>query len=290
MTPPGGADNDDLATARRFIVEGDATFTMLLYALAQVRAEAIKAPATIALLRTQIEQFAAMDLAAFADMTKTQGAALGAVDPAIKASIESMDDLPPAVLEPLMDSYMKGALVVLVAYERGGWPAVDALYRDPPTSSEQVLHPATKLFPKREAPHAVTFAKASGEELVSNVMGELLWGTYFGLWTKDLAKDASEGWGGDRFRVTRDKDGHLVGELASIWDSPADATQFAAAYAASLAKRFPGVDPSLATTTGVPRPDGGKVFVRTVGTKVFIVDGAAAPAALDQLVKATTFR
>jgi hypothetical protein len=41
-----------------------------------------------------------------------------------------MDDIPPAVLVPLLDSYMKGAQVALTADERGGWAAADALYRE----------------------------------------------------------------------------------------------------------------------------------------------------------------
>jgi hypothetical protein len=288
MEAKSAIDNDDVVNARRFIVEGDATFTMLLYAVAQVGKQPTVGGPMIKLLRSQIEQFAGMDIAAFSDMTKKQGAAFGAIDPAIKASIDSMDDLPPAVLVPLLDSYMKGALVVLVAFEQGGWRAVDALYASPPESTEQVLHPTTKLFPKREHPRRVTLGKVEGAELVANTMGELLWQVYFGLWVKDRAAEASEGWGGDRFVVVRRKDDRLIGELATVWDSAADATQFADAYAASLAKRFPGVDPA-AVATGVARPDGGKVFVRTIGTKVFIVDGADDVGALDQLVKTTKF-
>ena len=61
-----------------------------------------------------------------------------------------MDSLPPAVLVPLVTSYMKGALVSSVAYKQGGWKAVDELYKHPPESTEQTLHPETKLFPTRD--------------------------------------------------------------------------------------------------------------------------------------------
>src|SRR5262249_38688497 len=98
------------------------------------------------------------------------------------------------------------------------------------------------------------------------------------------AKQASEGWGGDRYQVVRRKDGRMIALVATVWDTPADATEFAAAYAQSLAKRFPGSDPKL-VETGLPRPEGGKIFVNTSGARVYIVDGADDRAMLDQLVR-----
>ena len=93
------------------------------------------------------------------------------------------------------------------------------------------------------------------------------------------------GWGGDRYVVSTGKDGHLIGRIATVWDTPDDARQFADAYAASLAARFPG---GGARAAGIARPDGGRVFVRTVGDRVFIVDGADDAGALDAVVRSTT--
>jgi hypothetical protein len=191
------------------------------------------------------------------------------------------------VLVPLLSSYMKGSLVALTAYEHGGWPSVDALYRDPPASTEQVLHPETKLFPTRERPHRVTLARTADPELAGNVLGELQWRIYFTLWKSPGAAAAAEGWGGDRFSVTRRKDGRLIGRIATTWDTAGDATQFADAYVASVAARFPGADISH-PAAGIARAEGGKVFVRTAGKRVYIVDGADDPGVLDALVRTTT--
>lgn len=275
--------DDDAATARRFVVEGDATFTMLLYAVGKDKIN----PAMLGVLRGQIEKFSSLDLAGLKDMTRQQSAAFSSMDGDIKKSIDAMDDIPATVLVPMLDSYMKGALVDLIAYQQGGWPAVDALFRNPPESTEQVLHPATKLFPNRDRPHRVSLAVPAGARpIADNVMGELQWSIYFGLWKPDLATKASEGWGGDRYMVVRRADGRLVATTATIWDTPADAKEFADAYLASLAVRFPG---SPDPTTGVTRPGGGKVFVRTLGTKVFIVDGVDEPTAVDAAIKSTKF-
>ena len=272
MAPKPPLD-DDALFARQFIVEGDATFSMFLFAAAEASgSEAVQAM-VMKVMRGQIEQFAGMDLKAYGEMMKQQAAAFKDMDPDLKKSMEAMDQLPPMLVGPMLDSYMKGALVVLTAYEKGGWKMVDALYKTPPESSEQVLHPTTKLFPKRDKPKKVTLAKLEGEELTQNVLGELLWQIYFGLWVPDKAAEASQGWGGDRYTVVKRADGTTVAFLATVWDTAEDAKQFAAAYEASLAKRFPA--------------GARKTKVKLDGTRVFILDGSDAEGLFAQLIKGT---
>jgi hypothetical protein len=286
--PSDGSLDDDAATARRFVAEGDATLVMLLYAVHAFVGDQLS-PAIVSKLREQITAFAALDVDALKAQSKAQSALLGGMDTEIQKSIDAMDDIPPIVLVPLLDAYMKGALVALTAYERGGWSGVDALYRDPPVSTEQVLHPDTKLFPRREPPHRVTLAKTAEPSLADNVLGELQWRVYFELWKSPRAGEASGGWGGDRYTVTRRRDGRLIGRIATVWDTPADAQQFAEAYLATLALRFPGADITR-PAAGIARPDGGRVFMRTVGPRVFVVDGADDAGVLDAMVRTTTFR
>ncbi|MGH9884372.1 MAG: hypothetical protein ACREBE_02515, partial [bacterium] len=285
--PSDGKLDEDAATARRFVAEGDATFVMLLYAVRSMLDNDIPKLA-MATLRKQIEDFANLDVDALKAQVKAQSAAFGMMDGDIKKSIDAMDDIPPAVLIPLLDSYMKGAMVALTAYEHGGWPAVDKLYAAPPESTEQVLHPDTKLYPRREPPTRVVLAKPHGTELWGNVLGELQWKIYFDLWKVPDAEQAAAGWGGDRASVTRDGE-RVVGRIATSWDSSDDAKQFATAYIASLAARFPGADTSH-PEAGVARPDGSKVFVRSAGKRVFILDGGRDPAELASLVRTSSFR
>ena len=49
---------------------------------------------------------------------------------------------PEGLSVPLLFQYSEGVRFVAEAYRRGGWSAVDALYRKPPQSSHQILHPA----------------------------------------------------------------------------------------------------------------------------------------------------
>ncbi len=276
--------DDDAGIARRFVVEGDATFSMIAYLATDSKGPDALAMMT-KLIGSQIESMANMTVADYAEMMKQQSAALGGMDPDMKKSMETMGELPPVIIGPMIDSYMKGAIVSMRAYEAGGWKAIDALYKKPPTSTEQVLHPSTKLIGKREEPKKVTLPKLPGTELTQNVMGELQFQIYLQQWNVKQA-DASAGWGGDRYAVVKDKDGRITGYLATSWDTEKDAQEFAAAYVETLKARFPGADVSK-PDAGVARTDKGKVFVRQTGKDVFIVDGADDVKALDMLVKGT---
>jgi len=273
MSPKPPLD-DDGAFARQFVVEGDATFAMLLYAASEGAKSDIMKGVLAKIIHGQVEQFASMDLAAYDKMMKDQAASMPDMDADLKQSMAAIGELPPAVVGPLLASYMKGAAAVLVAYDHGGWPAVDALYKNPPESSEQVLHPNTKLFPTRDHPHKIALAKLPGEELTTNTMGEILWSVYFNLWVPDQGGvQAADGWGGDRYTVVKRPDGALVAFLATTWDTPDDAKQFETAYRASLAKRFPS--------------GGRKTAVRNAGKHVFILDGDDDAKLLDRLIRDT---
>ncbi|HTL35828.1 MAG TPA: hypothetical protein VL326_22015 [Kofleriaceae bacterium] len=281
---PAGLD-DDQTNARHFVVEGDATFAMLVYTSASGGTASKETTNLIMnLVKTQVETMANMDITAFAQQMKDQANALGSMDDDMRKSMESIGELPLAIIGPLIDSYMKGAVLCMTAYEKnGGWKGVDDLYKNPPESTEQVLHPATKMYPKREHPRAITMPKLDGTLVETNVLGELQWSNYFQVW-KIKAPDAAPGWGGDKFSVMRDKDNHLVGVLVTAWDSEPDAKQFADAYLQTLPVRFAGAKGD-ATKDGLARPDFGKVFVRQVGDKVYIVDGAADGKLIDRVVK-----
>jgi hypothetical protein len=279
--------DEDAGYARKFVVEGDATFSMIAYLMME-KTSADKLPSMVKVMRPQIETMAGMGVTEYSDMMKQQAAAFGGMDDQMKASMETMGELPPVIIGPLIASYMKGAVLAMTAYEYGGWKAVDSLYTTPPESTEQVLHPSTKLFPKRERPKKVTLPKLTGTELTQNVIGELQWAIYFKQWGVETA-DAAPGWGGDRYAVIRGADGALTGYLATSWDSPKDAKEFHDAYVSSLEARFPDADVSK-LAAGIARKDRGKVFVKLQGSNVFIVDGAFDPKALDQLARGTTIK
>ncbi len=287
--------NDDELAARRFIGEGDATFTMFLFAAGAMMNTTRIDPKLVSILNAQLEEFAAKSPQ---EMLTANASSFSTMDPEIKKSIDAMNDIPATVLVPMVSSYTYGAKLVAAAFAKGGWPAVNALYARPPESTEQALHPVEKLLTRRDRPQRVTLVKPLTAELADLVFGELQWRIYFDLWAPrrnsplgapSARTAASEGWGGDRASVTKRSDGRLVARIATAWDSPSDAQEFAAAYVASLRNRFPVAtgDPQRA---GLTRPgDSGKIFVRIVRDRVFIVDGGDDAKELESLVRTTKF-
>jgi hypothetical protein len=154
----------------------------------------------------------------------------------------------PVLARSLQLPYADGAATVARLVRERGWPAVDALYRDLPTTTEQMLH-LDKLL-AREPPLRVG---ADAEALAPKLPG------YRGVWADNLgeasllamladvepapvARAAAAGWGGDRMLVLdQDPPGPaplVVGLIA--WDSEAEAAEFEPVFRAYLEKRVPG--------------------------------------------------
>jgi len=269
LLPRGTLDADHLL-ARRFVAEGDATFTMFLFAATDRRG--VATTEMVHVLRGELAQLARMSPS---DMAKQNVFGVAAtVVPKLAGSLTAFEELPPTLIVPIFDSYIYGAEVVAAAYERGGWKAVDALYVDPPASTEQVLHPDTKLFTHREAPIPIELTAPKTETVLADlVLGELQWQIYFQLWVPAQRIVASEGWGGDRVLVTRRADGGLCARIVTAWDTRPDAEEFRTAFVASLAKRFPhgSGDPSADFDRG---DGGGRIIVQQHDTRVIIDDGS----------------
>ncbi|HET7489461.1 MAG TPA: hypothetical protein VFJ85_16155 [Acidimicrobiales bacterium] len=97
---------EDAALARLALIEGDATLLMQQYSLGHV---------------ALLEQLQGM------------GGAL--------ASQEQLDRLPHFVQRSITFPYFDGLSFACRLYAAGGWQAVDAAYRNPPTTTAQVLYP-----------------------------------------------------------------------------------------------------------------------------------------------------
>jgi hypothetical protein len=195
------ADNADYANAIRALVEGDATLTMGLYARKNLTAMDIA--------NYRLEEFQSIDLSG---LLSSGGGPL----------VESAAYFP----------YREGAQFVALLYQDGGWDEVDAAFKDPPRSSEQILHP--ERYFGGDAPIAVRLpaVQINGwHTLAENTLGEL----YLRIYLEhnlpfEQAIPACEGWGGDRYLVLGDDQGHLALALQTVWDSPAEAAEFFDAY------------------------------------------------------------
>jgi len=211
-----GLANPDRLLAIQALVEGDATVVMTLY----TQSVASENP-----------------LAAF--QLLAQGLMAG--------NLLLPADTPPVLVEELLFPYNSGEVFVLALYRDGGWERVNQAYTDDlPQSSEQILHPERYLA--GDNPQEVTLHPAvPGENwtlLLDRTMGEFYLRQYLQTQlTRREAADAAEGWGGDRYHIYRsDAAGQLAWVLKIVWDTPADAREFATAYRDFGAARFEAGD------------------------------------------------
>jgi hypothetical protein len=149
--------------------------------------------------------------------------------------------VPLGIREPFIFEYMDGARFVAAAYRRNGWAGVDALYKHPPESSEQILNPAT-YFEHRTPPPQVRVAGYASElkewrKVNEGTFGEVLLRTII---EANLGEDSSratlaKSWDGDRVVVLKRSSAvTLLWVIAFV--SEAAAANFAQIYDAALDK------------------------------------------------------
>lgn len=173
-------------------------------------------------------------------------AALGILIEGVQAGNLSLPDgIPPILVDELLFPYDEGVDFILALYQSGGWDAINAAFGQPPTTSEQILHPEKYLA--GEGAQAVTLADASAalgagwSDVWESPLGEYYLRAH--LKTElgsDQAAAAAAGWGGDDFRIYSDGAQQLAWALRLSWDTPADQSEFAAAYADFGSQRFGG--------------------------------------------------
>jgi hypothetical protein len=157
------------------------------------------------------------------------------------------DSAPAFLQQDFLFPYRSGEEFVQSLFDRGGWPAVNAAFRAPPVSTEQILHP--DRYPD-DRPVEVAFpdlapALGSGWKLANqSPLGE--WYTSLVLaygydprtrLATGTAQTAVEGWGGDQYAVYTHGSA-VEAVLVTQWDTLEDASQFRDAFARYGAARW----------------------------------------------------
>jgi hypothetical protein len=277
-------DNTDRVQAARYLLEGEAHWVSLAWLVKDQQQTDVLTNAAAA--RKVFRDPARLR---FDDALAQMRANIGAMGPEGEQQLAAMERLPRWIIRELQEPYTVGAWGVHRIYAHGGWNAVDAVWKHPPTSTEQMLHPLEKLLgDRREEPVAVTlpdcapvlgagwervyvdtFGEAGIHMLLSEQLPELKMGR---------ARSGSAGWGGDRLAAwSKAGAARPIVTWLAVWDSEKDAVQFLEAYGFASAAR-----------NGLREwPAAG--IVRD-GTAVAIVEGESDPARrralLDALVAA----
>jgi hypothetical protein len=133
--------------------------------------------------------------------------------------------------------YTAGEYFVIYLYIEGNftWDKVNQAYRNPPISTEQVMHPEKYLAGERAVvvnlPDLAPVLGGAWHELDRDVLGE----AGFLVWLIDqvesqVAIDGAAGWDGDAYTLwTNENNQRIVAEL-SQWESNAEASQFLEAF------------------------------------------------------------
>ena len=174
------------------------------------------------------------------------GTAMPMPDEAAAMEVDTSDLGPtgPLLTRELLFPYLDGLYFTQRMWGRGGWDAVDAVWADPPRSTEQVMHPERYPVDEPVSVGLPDVAGRLGKGWVAGpqtTMGELRLSILVAgnedhvIPELPLAAirlpnaEAAEGWGGDRVVTAEGPRGAWVVAWQTAWDTPADAAEFAAA-------------------------------------------------------------
>ena len=244
-------DRNDALTAYQAVIEGHATFAMMEWQFTAVTGS----EADLTAMPDLGEMLEDVDLSALGDFGSTK----------------VLEAAPAVIREGLLFPYLGG-----LAFVQRAWKARPErplpFGSDLPRSTEQILHLDRWL--EADEPTALRFANPPprGWDVVyENDLGELETRIFLEehLGDETRARAAAAGWDGDAYRLLR-RQGVEGLVWTSVWDSPEDADEFAAAARAAYAVRYarlPGAAGGAGPARG-PRIErgqaGGRALVRIV--------------------------
>lgn len=255
MTQTENGLNDDELLARQSVVEGEASLIMTQWQMRSLTGQTPDATALGMVARMQadlsLDAIRQQSEQSIAIMQKELGSSPdGEAVADMRNAVKAMDALPSFMLEFMIGAYMKGMYFVNEIQRKQGWEGVDRLFTNPPSSSEQILHPEKYLA--GENPVKIEWPAFEGDGSVfagwrlleTNTLGEIGWRLVFqeqGLARE--AKSAAAGWAGDSFAVLKREDSDdLILLNYTCWDTEADALEFSKLYAKVVESKYPEGD------------------------------------------------
>ncbi len=197
---------------------------------------------------------------------------------------ELSNKIPHGLSETSYFPYKQGGEWVGRLYNRGGWNAITSAFKNPPQSTEQILH--LEKYLRNEAPVKIELPDLSSmlgpdwKQIEYNVNGE--WGYYqilidFLSGTEETER-AAAGWGGDRFTAYENSKHNVLFAAMTAWDSDKDAKEFYNAYSKRTDKLYGAtlrVDGILPNTLEAIywQTNTGKVILFRNASKVLILEG-----------------
>src|SRR5579885_585302 len=148
-------------------------------------------------------------------------------------------EVPAGLAVPKIFTHTQGIKFVAEAYRRGGWRAVDALYRNPPVSTAQIIDPRL-YFDLHRLPVEIKLAGyqaalPAAALIHTDSYGELLLSV---ILERNLAANSgylslAQRWAGDRMAILK-QGGAVTVVWMVVFGDAAGAAQFAAVYSSIL--------------------------------------------------------
>lgn len=214
-------DSDQLL-ARSALIEGDATAVMTDYGRSLLGQPALREAAGVESLMAQ----------------NVLGASM----------IAAGHNAPQSLIAMMIFPYTSGLRFVHHVLRRGGYQALDDIFRNPPRSTEEILHPEKYFSRKKDFVELSEKQLMSGLDLpgakviYSDSLGEFSVSALLSNYISDGVRnaEAAAGWGGDRVVLIDDQKGKHRWVIWRIkWDRKQDAEQFKTAYLEALQLQYP---------------------------------------------------
>ncbi len=195
---------------------------------------------------------------------------------------DELDKAPLAVREAMLFPYRAGFSFVAALRKNQPWSAVDAAYKRPPRSTEQILHPD-----KYEDDEKPVVVEINVPAVLSDyrIVHETVWGELgFSLFIRSHGADelrgalGADGWAGDRVMTLAKPDDnkpeHAIGIARFEWDDEAEANEaHDAAVNALDAAIVGGTADHTDTRTRWLAIDGTATIAERRGTSIVIAHG-----------------
>ena len=152
--------------------------------------------------------------------------------------------VPESLKATLIFPYSSGLRFVHAILRKGGYGALHAVYKNPPSSSREILHPDEYLAGtfKRNIPSNDEVLSLNGITSVeySDILGEFVISSIFANEParRSQGVEAARGWMGDRVVVGPHVNGYRTIVWLTRWEDEKDAREFREAYAGYLSARY----------------------------------------------------
>ncbi|MGE3538988.1 MAG: hypothetical protein AB7N91_16335 [Candidatus Tectimicrobiota bacterium] len=218
-------DHADLTLARKAVIEGDAVAIMFAYLLEP--------------LGLSLEQLPDMQ-----SLLQAGTALLG-------EQFQVYTKAPLILRQQLLFPYVHGLSFIKAALARGGWPALEQIYRQPPVSTTQIMHPEKYFTSSPELPGTVRLQvpdemwSTPWSKIKRDVLGEFLLAVMLQQFLpEDEARQSAAGWRGDRYELFEQPgSAHLSLVSVTAWETVEEAREFFHSYQKVLNLKYPDWTP-----------------------------------------------